>query len=113
MDEQIERIPGRMSTETEQPALLATDHRSSAAWYHAATLHERLAGWSDTMAIHLLDEPGRKAAADRMVQRWKAQTPFERGTLFAQRLAMDHLSERDLLALLAEPVENLAERLGP
>lgn len=97
-----------MSIESEQPDLLAT-----AAWYHAAMLRERLAGWSETMAAPVLDAPDRQAEAARIVQRWKAQVPFEQGTLFARRLAMDHLSERDLLALLAEPVEALAKRLGP
>ncbi|WP_169314051.1 type 2 lanthipeptide synthetase LanM family protein [Streptomyces piniterrae] len=38
---------------------------------------------------------------------WKSQKPFEQEPLFAQRLALDSLSERDLLALLAEPAESL------
>ncbi|TPQ19546.1 type 2 lantipeptide synthetase LanM [Streptomyces sporangiiformans] len=42
---------------------------------------------------------------------WKSQKPFEREPLFAQRLAMDSLSERDLLALLAEPAESLKARI--
>jgi type 2 lantibiotic biosynthesis protein LanM len=101
-----------MSTEPEQPDLPAAPGQSSAAWYQAATLTERLACWSETAAAQLLDDPGRNAEADRIIQRWKAQTPFESGSLFSERLAMDHLTEHDLLALLAEPVEALARRLG-
>ncbi|WP_217210726.1 type 2 lanthipeptide synthetase LanM family protein [Streptomyces sp. AC550_RSS872] len=52
-------------------------------------------------------------ALDRL-RAWKGQKPFERGRLFAQRLALDSLSERDLLALLAEPPERLKARIqGP
>lgn len=101
-----------MDRAPEQPALPARHGQSSVAWYQAATLAERLACWSDAAAAHLLDKPGRDAEADRIVQQWKAQQPFDSGTFFADRLAMDHLTECDLLALLAEPSEALAQRLG-
>lgn len=50
-----------------------------------------------------------QAAAGRL-RAWKSQRPFDQG-LFAQRLALDSLSEDDLLALLAEPAESLKARL--
>jgi hypothetical protein len=43
---------------------------------------------------------------------WKAQTPFDQEQLFAERLALDSLSERDLLYLLAERPEYLKSRVG-
>jgi type 2 lantibiotic biosynthesis protein LanM len=49
--------------------------------------------------------------AQARLRAWKAQNPFELGSLFAQRLALDSLSERDLLTLLAEPAESLKTRV--
>src|SRR6266700_1240414 len=43
--------------------------------------------------------------AKQRFQRWKEQPPFDKGDYFARRLAMDSLSEDDLLTLLDEPIE--------
>jgi type 2 lantibiotic biosynthesis protein LanM len=101
-----------MAKESARQPVQSAPGQHDSAWYQAATLTERLTCWSSTAAAHALNEPGRKAAADRLLQRWKAQQPFESGPLFAARLAMDNLGEQDLLALLAEPVEALAQRSG-
>jgi type 2 lantibiotic biosynthesis protein LanM len=45
--------------------------------------------------------------ADRAAQRllrWRSQTPFTSGLYFAQRLALDGISEDELLCLLGEPL---------
>src|SRR5437764_1018276 len=82
-------------------------HWESAAWYRATTLTERIAslrGGSDKQYHH-------NELAKQRLQRWKEQLPFNKDSAyFAQRLAMDLLTEDDLLALLAEPVEALRAR---
>lgn len=82
-----------------------------AEWYRALSLAERggirgasTTGMSFAPDVHL------ERARDRL-RAWKAQKPFEQEPLFAQRLALDSLSERDLLALLAEPAESLKARI--
>ncbi|HEY1351400.1 MAG TPA: type 2 lanthipeptide synthetase LanM family protein [Ktedonobacteraceae bacterium] len=101
-----------MAQESARQPVQAGDGQHGSAWYQAATLPERLACWSSTAAAQMLSAPGRKEAANRLLLRWKTQQPFESGPLFAARLSMDNLSEQDLLALLAEPVQALAQRLG-
>jgi type 2 lantibiotic biosynthesis protein LanM len=62
--------------------------------------------------------PGRPAArpvsgeiARQRLERWRTQPPFEREDFFARRLGLAGLDEEGLLALLAEPREDLAKRL--
>ncbi|HEU5373949.1 MAG TPA: type 2 lanthipeptide synthetase LanM family protein [Ktedonobacteraceae bacterium] len=79
------------------------------SWYYAATLPERLS------AGHVEGFAGggeRKTQAEKIVQRWKAQRPFNTGAFFAKRLQMDAITEQDLLALLAEPLDALQARLS-
>ncbi len=99
---------------TEQPVTPDTPipHQHTSCWYRAATLTERLASWSMSNVVHLLSESGGSAEAEKTLQRWKAQKPFDGSSFFADRLALDTLSEQDLLALLTEPVEALAKRLS-
>lgn len=101
-----------MGTEAEPQTTRATQSQQCTAWYRAATLTERLTSWSNTEAAYILDESGGKEEAEKILRRWKAQKPFDSGTFFADRLAMDHLTEQDILALLAEPVEALEQRLS-
>lgn len=82
-----------------------------AEWYRALSLAERRGTRSAcatgvTFAPEVLLERARGR-----LRAWKAQKPFEQGSLFAQRLALDSLPERDLLALLAEPAESLKARI--
>lgn len=79
----------------------------SAAWYRATTLTERivsLRGGTDKQYRH-------HEIAKQRLQRWKEQIPFNQNpSCFTQRLALDSLTEDDLLALLDEPVETLRAR---
>lgn len=87
-------------------------HQHTPCWYRAATLTERIATWSNQDAAPAADTHCRKVEAEKMLERWKAQEPFGNGSLFSDRLAMDGITEQDLLALLAEPPEALEERFG-
>src|SRR5438270_2153199 len=80
-------------------------------WYHAITLTERIA------SLHMpMQQPARSTgnleSAHRNLQRWKEQTPFNTGEFFAKRLAMDAITESDLLSLLAEPIEDVHARMS-
>jgi hypothetical protein len=68
-------------------------------WYRALSLPERAGA---TNARH-------ERALGRL-RAWRSQKPFDREEFFIRRLALDSLSEGDLLALLAEPAQNLKSR---
>ena len=78
-------------------------------WCHALTLTERIA--SPRTIRHRTRKVETNAdLAKRRMQRWQAQVPFTTGSYFAQRLAMDGISEEDFLYLLGEPIEALHDR---
>jgi type 2 lantibiotic biosynthesis protein LanM len=56
-------------------------------------------------------EAAGRPRAQRILDRWRRQPPFDTAGWFAQRLAADGLTEDHLLALLAEPPHLLAERI--
>lgn len=74
-----------------------------AAWYRALTLAERCL--SPTLPAEIDAE-----RADRRLNRWRSEPPFDQPDLFQQRLAADNLTERELHALLGESAEQLAAR---
>jgi type 2 lantibiotic biosynthesis protein LanM len=79
----------------------------SAAWYRATTLTERLVSLRQGMEKHYHHHE----MSRQRLQRWKEQLPFNKdATYFAQRLAMDLLTEDDLLTLLDEPIEAVQAR---
>ena len=79
----------------------------AAEWYAALWLTERL---PSPGVPHVTGQefPGDRALG--RFQAWKAQRPFRQDEWFAQRLALDSISEGDLLAVLAEPTANLRDR---
>lgn len=79
----------------------------STSWFAALTLAERAA------LIHA-EQSSRRAAAPteralRRLQRWRDQ--FGDPALFAERLALDELTDDELLRVLSTPVEALPEQL--
>ncbi len=72
------------------------------AWFRALELGER--------GRALERAPSERAL--RRLARWKGQEPFAGDGLFLRRLERAGLDEADLLALLAEPDEELADRTG-
>ncbi|GCE05968.1 type 2 lanthipeptide synthetase LanM family protein [Dictyobacter aurantiacus] len=88
------------------PLLWQTPH-----WYHATTLEERIASLS-AANTNFASEQNDKEQAHKKLQRWKEQLPFNNGSSFADRLAMDGITEEDLLVLLGEPIEALYARLA-
>ncbi len=80
-------------------------------WYRATTLAERVAAPHTRANEHFPEALENREKAQRRLQRWKEQSPFDQGTFFADRLTLDGLTERELLMLLAEPAEALQARL--
>src|SRR5580704_14273262 len=79
----------------------------SPAWYAAANLVERV----ESLGRHSPRSVNTELAQKRL-QRWRSQRPFENASLFADRLAADELCEDDLLRLLGEPVDATAGRFA-
>jgi type 2 lantibiotic biosynthesis protein LanM len=77
------------------------------SYYHATTLPERLSAEPPAHPPAPLREDD---VARYRRQAWKAQPPFDEPAWWAQRLALDALSEAQLRHLLAEPVEALQAR---
>jgi type 2 lantibiotic biosynthesis protein LanM len=76
----------------------------SALWARALGIRERRGAGQ---------VPRHAGLAARRLERWQAQPPFGTDTnLFARRLAADGLSADELGAILGEPTEQVAHRLG-
>jgi type 2 lantibiotic biosynthesis protein LanM len=71
------------------------------AWYRAYTLSERALCWqADQSQGSARPRPNEEQARERLLA-WQGQKPFQDQTCFAQRLALDGLTEEQVLALLA------------
>jgi len=81
---------------------------NNASWYRAFTLRERI----PCGEMHSSLNAEAHQAAEQCLRNWKEQTPFDTGSWFAERLAMDMITEEDLLKLLAESDEELQARLS-
>ncbi|HSK76751.1 MAG TPA: DUF4135 domain-containing protein, partial [Thermoanaerobaculia bacterium] len=91
-----------MTREQRQTASL----QESTDWFQALTLEERLRlGGSPAPC-----DPDTRQAAERRLETWKTQPPFNGNGLFARRLALDGLDEEALVRLLGESPERLRER---
>ncbi|MBV9020937.1 MAG: type 2 lantipeptide synthetase LanM family protein [Ktedonobacteraceae bacterium] len=79
-------------------------------WYHALSLAERIASLRASTHDASFSTPQYTERAARRLQAWKTQKSFDQGRLFANRLAMDGITEDDLYFLLAEPIAALQSR---
>jgi type 2 lantibiotic biosynthesis protein LanM len=79
------------------------------AWYHGIPLAERIASLHTVPAKTLNVEVNAELAQRRM-QRWRSQSPFMADSDFAQRLAIDGITEDEFLYLLGEPIKAVQER---
>jgi len=101
-----------------QEMAMKISHHSSqywqkASWYRATPLTERVASQQRTIDRHSSHILRRSDRAQQRLQSWKGQTPFDKGDYFARRLAMDSLTEDDLLTLLDEPLEAVQAHDSP
>ncbi len=71
--------------------------RQRSMWYRALTLTERAEMKSSS---DLTSTPPENGAGASCLAEWRAQTPFQEGDIFQERLVLDHLTEEDLCTLL-------------
>jgi type 2 lantibiotic biosynthesis protein LanM len=83
---------------------------SSSAWYQAVTLMERMASLS-SVERNTENSKVDTNLAERRRERWQSQPPFNTDSYFAQRLAIDGMTEDELIYLLGEPIEAVKNRL--
>ncbi|GCE22803.1 hypothetical protein KDK_66030 [Dictyobacter kobayashii] len=84
----------------------------SASWYRALTLTERVALWRADGKLKVTYDRLDSDLAARKLRWWKELPPFQNEAQFVARLAIDDLSEEDLLYLLAEPIEVMQQRVA-
>ncbi len=82
----------------------------SSAWYRGLTLTERLESLR-AVPQSAANLGAHAVRAGQRLQRWRSQLQFAAGSIFAQRLAMDGLTEEMLLRMLGESAETLRDRL--
>ncbi|MEQ9672108.1 type 2 lanthipeptide synthetase LanM family protein [Coleofasciculus sp. G2-EDA-02] len=82
----------------------------SSAWYQALSLIERIASLS-SVERNTENSQVDTNLAERRRQRWQSQPPFNTDSYFAQRLAIDGITEEEFIDLLGEPIEAVKNRL--
>src|SRR5262245_6253288 len=89
-------------------------------WYEALTLDERSQSAGAAIATGVTDAapvsaepPVNQELAQKRLQRWRAQTPFNNDVYFAERLRKNRLTESDFIGLLGEPSQRLRQRFQP
>lgn len=85
---------------------------SESAWYHALTLTERIEALRNSCEGAEEYPHDQLSRASRRLEQWKNQHAFYNADLFAERLALDAITEQELLMLLAEPIEHLHKRFA-
>ncbi|PSB45905.1 type 2 lanthipeptide synthetase LanM family protein [Chamaesiphon polymorphus] len=81
----------------------------TADWYRAVALSERIAS---SIAIEDRNSNLEMDAevAQRSIQRWRTQPPFDKDDYFDRRLATANISEAEFLHILGEPIEAVRDR---
>jgi class II lanthipeptide synthase len=95
-----------MKIQTDSPPMIQSVFQD-AAWCRATTLVERIASRRGRVLFYQNDE----GQAERRMLRWRSQPPFTNASVFAQRLAIDGLTEDEFSSVLGEPVESIRARL--
>jgi type 2 lantibiotic biosynthesis protein LanM len=81
----------------------------SPEWYQAIALTERIAtlrSQSQLSVKHDVDE----VLANRQLDRWKSQAPFDKQSYFDQRLSANNITVPELIQCLGESTESLRDR---
>jgi type 2 lantibiotic biosynthesis protein LanM len=78
-------------------------------WYQAVFLSERITSLQ-SIQNEILNADLDRDLAQRRLDRWKTQSPFDKKSYFAQRLATEGIGEAEFLRILGEPVEAVRDR---
>lgn len=79
------------------------------AYYYALTLAERIALFHSAQDGFVPCLHDRLKMAMQRLERWRDQKSFKDSSIFAERLAMDGITEQELLTLLAMPIEQMQQ----
>lgn len=85
----------------------------TSSWYNAVSLIERITSRQALIDNTSFSDVRNAEIAAQRLRSWKAQKPFDQGTFFLDRLAVDAINEEDLFSLLAEPIEAVQARTVP
>ncbi len=84
---------------------MVREYFQNSNWYRAVTLTERI--------IAQNTEPNQKSVntdlAQRRLNRWQSQTPFNTDSYFAERLALDDISQEEFFSLLGGSIDVVKE----
>ena len=80
-------------------------------WYRGITLTERIASLSAVLN-QMSNSEVNADLAQRRIQQWQSQSPFNSDSYFAQRLATDGITKAELFRLLGEPIESVKARFS-
>lgn len=83
----------------------------TAEWYGAIALTERIASLRSTQNKSINIEIN-SDLAQRRIERWKSQPPFDKDSYFRQRLDTENISEEEFLLILGEPIEAVRDRFS-
>lgn len=86
---------------------------SSPAWRRAWTLVERLARLREMQIENNAKVSFDPELAAELLALWRASSPFDKGTYFADRLAVNGITEAEFTRLLGTPVEAYAVDAAP
>jgi type 2 lantibiotic biosynthesis protein LanM len=98
-----------MTTRPEVSEVMEGVEREGPGWHKGTSLSERV----QRLGLPPPGAEGDGARAARRLARWRSRAPLNRDERFAQRLALDGVTEAQLLRLLGESAETLAARHGP
>src|SRR5438270_8228627 len=84
----------------------------SSTWYHAMTLMERITSLRSSGEDSAFTHVAQQESAIQQLQQWQSLAPFRDAVTFADRLALDALTEQELLTILAEPIEHVQAHLS-
>ncbi len=96
-----------MIKSTMQQSLHGQGLVNNLTWYKALTLRERLASLRTQHSSEQNTASYDPVLARRRLGRWRGQSPFEKDEYFAERLAMDGMTEDEFLTILGESSEAL------
>src|SRR5438105_3910362 len=99
-----------MIKKTAQPTLDIQELIKNPSWYKALTLTERLASLRAQCSNERTTASYDHELATERLRRWREQSPFENDASFAERLALDAMTDDEFLVILGEASEAIQER---
>lgn len=75
-------------------------------WYHAVTLKEKIIAQNTEQSQQSVNQD----LAQRRLNHWQNQIPFDKDSYFTERLALDDISQEKFFSLLGESIDTVKQR---